>query len=471
MKAVRLPAWKPNGRWLAIVGPRVVQARALATTLITPPASPTSAHASLNRQIRAAMILGGVLVFGIGGWACFTSLAAAVIAPGQIVVQSEVKKVQHPVGGVVGALLVREGDRVKADQVLVKLDDTQIRANLDIIVKSIDELTARRVRGEAEQRGADHPAFPQDFLARAKTDPTVAHLVEGETAYFKIRLATREGQKAQLKERIAQLRQEILGLGNQSGAKDREMALIQDELVGVRELRQKNLVPLSRLTALEREAARLEGERGQLLASTAQAKGKISELELQILQIDQDMRSEVAKDLAEIRGKMSEAVEKRVVAEDQLRHIDLRAPQDGTVHQMAVHTIGGLVTPSEPVMLIVPQADSLAVDVKIQPQDIDHVHVGQLTGLRFSAFNQRTTPEVRGFVDRVSPDVTHDGKTGSSFYTARIAIPDIERQRLGRVSLIPGMPVETFIRTSKRTVISYLTKPLTDQVAKAWREN
>ncbi|MBB3903175.1 HlyD family secretion protein [Methylobacterium brachythecii] len=353
----------------------------------------------------------------------------------------------------------------------MKLDDTQIRANLDIIVKSIDELTARRVRGEAEQRGADHPAFPQDFLARAKTDPTVAHLVEGETAYFKIRLATREGQKAQLKERIAQLRQEILGLGNQSGAKDREMALIQDELVGVRELRQKNLVPLSRLTALEREAARLEGERGQLLASTAQAKGKISELELQILQIDQDMRSEVAKDLAEIRGKMSEAVEKRVVAEDQLRHIDLRAPQDGTVHQMAVHTIGGLVTPSEPVMLIVPQADSLAVDVKIQPQDIDHVHVGQLTGLRFSAFNQRTTPEVRGFVDRVSPDVTHDGKTGSSFYTARIAIPDIERQRLGRVSLIPGMPVETFIRTSKRTVISYLTKPLTDQVAKAWREN
>ncbi len=249
------------------------------------------------------------------------------------------------------------------------------------------------------------------------------------------------------------------------------MTLIQNELQGLRELRQKNLIPVSRVTALEREATRLEGERGQLLASTAQAKGKISETELQILQVDQDMRSEVTKELSEIRAKISESVEKRVVAEDSLRHIDLRAPQDGTVHQMTVHTIGGLVTPSEPVMLIVPQADDLAVEVKVKPEDIDHVHVGQRTVLRFSAFNQRTTPEIDGMVDRLSPDVTRDAKTGLSFYTARIAIPEGERQRLGRVSLRPGMPVETFIETAERTVLSFLTKPLTDQIAKAWREN
>lgn len=454
------------------LGPTATRAHALTMSVLTPPAVDGSpAYLSLMRQIRAAMVLAGVLVFGIGGWACFTSLSGAVIAPGQLVVESEVKKVQHPVGGVVGSLNVREGDRVTTGQVLVRLDDTQIRANLDIIVKSLDEMTARRARDEAEQRGADHLSFPPEFLERAKTDRTVADLIAGETAFFEIRRATRNGQKAQLSERIAQLRQEIGGLENQTVSKEHEMTLIQNELQGLRELRQKNLIPVSRVTALEREATRLEGERGQLLASTAQAKGKISETELQILQVDQDMRSEVTKELSEIRAKISESVEKRVVAEDSLRHIDLRAPQDGTVHQMTVHTIGGLVTPSEPVMLIVPQADDLAVEVKVKPEDIDHVHVGQRTVLRFSAFNQRTTPEIDGMVDRLSPDVTRDAKTGLSFYTARIAIPEGERQRLGRVSLRPGMPVETFIETAERTVLSFLTKPLTDQIAKAWREN
>lgn len=469
----------PETRWRWPVGlgiERIWTARVPAPSPRgAPPAVPradaSALYASLDRQIRGAAILAGILVFGIGGWACLTSIAGAVIAPGRIVVQSEVKKVQHPVGGVVGALFVHEGDRVKAQQVLVRLDDTQIRANLEIVLKSLDELTARRARGEAEQQGGDHLAFPPDFLARVKTDATVAHLVEGETTYFRIRLATREGQKAQLRERIAQHHLEVSGLETQSAAKEQERALIQDELVGLRELRQKNLVPLSRLTALEREAARLQGECGQLLASTALARAKISETELQILQIEQDMRAEVTKDLAEIRAKTSELVEKRVVAEDQLRHIDMRAPQDGVIHQMNVHTVGGLVTPSEPAMLIVPQADTLAIEVRIQPQDIDHVHPGQQARLRFSAFNQRTTPEANGFVDRVSPDVVQDGKTGSSFYTARIALSDSQRRRLGDVSLLPGMPVEAFIQTGERTVLSYLTKPLADQVAKAWREN
>ncbi|GJE18441.1 HlyD family type I secretion periplasmic adaptor subunit [Methylobacterium marchantiae] len=432
--------------------------------------SASPATASLHRQIRAALALSALLVFGVGGWAGMTLLSGAVIAPGQLVVESELKKIQHPVGGVVGALLVKEGDRVKAGQVLVRLDDTQIRANFDIVVKALDELTARGVRDEAERRGSEHLEFPADFLARAVTDRNVRHLVEGETAYFRIRLAARNGQKAQLAERIAQLRQEIVGLINQATAKDREMALIETELQGLRELRQKNLVPVSRVTALEREAARLEGERGQLLASTAQGRGKISETELQIIQIDQDMRSEVAKDLAEVRARTSEMVEKRIVAEDQLRRIDLRSPQNGTVHQMSVHTVGGLITPSEPAMLIVPEADQLAVEVRIQPQDIDHVHPGQATGLRFSAFNQRTTPEIDGVVVRVSPDVTQDQKTGFAFYRARIAISESERTRLGGVALLPGMPVETFIKTTERTVFSYLTKPLTDQIAKAWRE-
>lgn len=429
-----------------------------------------TAHGSIRRHLALGIGLGAALVAGVGGWATVTLISGAVIAPGQLVVESDVKKVQHPTGGVVGELRVRDGAKVKAGDILIRLDATQTRANLDIVRKALDELAARRARGEAERDGASQVVFPADLLARREADPAVAVLVEGESRLFVARVAGREGQKAQLRERVAQLRQEIDGLTQQAAAKEREIALIGTELKGVRELYAKNLVPLARVTALERDGARLEGERGQLVASTASAKGKIAETELQILQIDTDMRSEVGKDMAEIRGRWSEYVEKRVAAEDQLRRVDLRAPQDGTVHQLTVHTIGGLVTPSEPAMLIVPEADQLAVEVRIQPQDIDNVRMGQATVLRFAAFNQRVTPEIDGVVSRVSADVSQDPKTGLAYYTARIAIPEEQTARLGGARLVPGMPVEAFLQLGDRTVLSYLTKPLTDQIAKAWRE-
>jgi HlyD family secretion protein len=295
-------------------------------------------------------------------------------------------------------------------------------------------------------------------------------LIDGERRLFDTRRSGREGQKAQLQQRILQIRQEINGLVEQAAAKGREIALIGDELVGVRELWARNLVAVSRVTALERDAARLGGERGQLVAAQAQANGKITETELQILQIDQDMRSETGKELAEIRGRWSELSEKRVAALDQLKRTNLRAPQDGVVHQMTVHTVGGLVVPGEPAMLIVPDADTLAVEMRIQPQDIDSIHLDQKAVLRFAAFNQRVTPEIGGLVSRIAADVSQDAKTGMSYYTARIRVPDAERDRLGKARLVPGMPVETFIQTGERSVLSYLVKPLTDQIAKAWRE-
>ena len=202
----------------------------------------------------------------------------------------------------------------------------------------------------------------------------------------------------------------------------------------------------------------------------AQSKGKISETELQIIQIDQDLRTEVGKELAEIRGKLSELIEKRVAAEDQLKRIDIRAPQDGVVHQLAVHTVGGVINPGEPIMLVVPRADALTVEAKIAPQDIDQVRLGQQAVLRFSAFNQRTTPEINGEVSLVSADITQEAKSGASFYTVRIAPLPRELARLKGLKLMPGMPVESFIQTGERTVISYLTKPLADQITKAWRE-
>ena len=425
---------------------------------------------SIRQHLHVSLALALLLVVGVGGWATGTQIAGAVIAPGQLVVESEVKKVQHPSGGVVGALLARDGMRVKAGDVLVRLDATQTRANLDIVRKALDELAVRRARAEAERDGAADLDIPGDLPARRSDEPEVERLIDGETRLFKARAEAREGQRAQLRERVKQLGEEIGGLTEQVAAKAREIALIQSELRGVRDLYAKNLVPLSRVTVLERDATRLEGERGQLVAATASARGRIAETELQILQIDGTMRTEVGKDLAEIRARWSELVEKRVAAEDQLKRVDLRAPQDGTVHQMSVHTVGGLVTPSEPAMLIVPDADSLVVDVKIQPQDIDSVRSGQRAILRFPAFNTRTTPEIDGSVTRVSADVTTDAKTGQSFYGARIAIGPEELARLDGLRLVPGMPVEAHLQIGERTVLSYLTKPLTDQIAKAWKE-
>jgi membrane fusion protein, type I secretion system len=239
---------------------------------------------------------------------------------------------------------------------------------------------------------------------------------------------------------------------------------------GVYDLWKQKLVPLTKLTELERTEARLEGESGQLTAQTAQAAGKISETELQILQIDRDLSSEVAKETREIDGKIGEFIERKVTAEDQLKRVDIRSPQDGTVFQSNVHTIGGVITAGDTIMLVVPDADSLTVEAKVNPQDIDQVQVGQSALLRLSAFNQRTTPEIVGNVTRVSADTTTDQRTGQSYYTIRISMPADEVAKLGDVKIVPGMPVEAFVQTGERTMISYLVKPLKDQLMRMFRE-
>ena len=432
----------------------------------------SKAQSSAQRSIRSHL-LGGLAVVallagGVGGLAATTELSGAVIAPGSLVVDSNVKKVQHPTGGVVGELRARDGDKVKAGDIVVRLDETITQANLAIVVKSLNELQSRLARLEAERDNVDTIVFPAELLARAG-DPELARSMTGERNLFEFRKSARAGQKAQLRERIAQLKEEIQGLTGQVAAKKRETELIGQELEGVRDLWRKNLVQIQRVTALERDAARLEGERGQLIASTAQAKGKISEIELQILQIDQDLRSEVAKDLREVQGKIAELVERKVAAEDQLKRIDIRAPQDGMVHQSTVHTVGGVISPGESIMLIVPEADALTVEAKLAPQDIDQVRVGQTAALRFSAFSQRTTPELDGVVSRVSADLTTDQRTGAAYFVVRITLSDSEIARLGGLRLVPGMPVETFIRTGERTVLSYVMKPFTDQINRSFR--
>jgi HlyD family secretion protein len=431
----------------------------------------TPALQSIQRYMVVGLIMFGVVTFGIGGWAATSQLSGAVIAQGVVVVDSSVKKVQHATGGIVGELRVREGDRVNTGDILIRLDETQTLANATIVTKSLDELLARQARLEAERDGAAQITFPKALLDRTKdSNSDAGRAIAAETKLFDLRQQARSGQKAQLKERSAQLQEEIKGYSGQADAKQKEVDLIHQELEGVRTLFQKNLVPMTRLTSLERDTARLEGERSQLAGMMAQSKGKIAEIELQIIQIDQDLRTEVGKDLIETRSKLSELAERKIAAVDLLNRIDIRAPQTGRVHELSVHTVGGVISPGEQIMLIVPDADALAVEVRISPRDIDQVYVGQTATMKFAAFNQKTTPEIDGEISVVAADITQDKRTGMSYYTARVLLKPEELAKLSGAKLVPGMPVDVFIKTPGRTALSYLVKPLQDQAERALKE-
>ena len=436
--------------------------------MTTAPPPPTGIRASIRAHLFVGLVVVALLAGGLGGWASTMELSGALIAPGAIVVDTNVKKIQHPTGGIIGELRARDGDVVKAGDVVVRLDDTTTRAGLAIVTKSLNGLLARAARLEAEQR-ATEVVFPSSLLEQIN-DPEVSTVISSEAKLFEVRSSSRANIKAQLRERIAQLKQEVSGLSAQEAAKIAEHTLVQRELVGVRLLYTQNLVGISRLTLLERDSARLSGEQGQFLAAKAQVMGKITETELQIIQIDKDLVSESSKDLRETNEKIGELVERKITAEDQLRRINIRAPLDGTVLQSAVHTVGGVISAADVIMLIVPEADALSVEVRVNPQDIDQVKIGQPALLRFSALNQRTTPELNGIVSRVSPDITTDQRTGLNHYVVRASMPTDEIARLGTVKLIPGMPVEAFIQTGNRTMMSYLMKPLHDHLMRAFRE-
>ncbi len=246
--------------------------------------------------------------------------------------------------------------------------------------------------------------------------------------------------------------------------------LIREELGAVHDLYAKNLVSLNRRAALEREMARLDGQKGQLIASVAQSEGRIAETQLQIIQIDDGLREEVMKELREIQGKTAELSERRIAAEDQLKRVEIRAPSSGFVHQLAVHTVGGVISPAEPAMLIVPAEDGLQVEARVNPPDIDQVALGHAAQVKLHAFNQRTTPELTGTVTRISADTSRDQQTGATFYTIRVTVPAAEFARLAPHRVTAGMLVDVFVRTEDRTPLEYIIKPLKDQIAKAFRE-
>ncbi|MBN9985651.1 HlyD family type I secretion periplasmic adaptor subunit [Rhizobium laguerreae] len=424
---------------------------------------------SLNRHVAVVGVLSIALVCGIGGWAATTELSSAVIGEGVIVVDGDVKKVQHLTGGIVSELLVSENDHVTAGQVLIRLDGTTTRANLSIVESTLAQLYARRARLKAERIGAD--SFEVEENIRDLTSSTSAEkLLDGEQKLFDSRRTALIGMKSQLASRKDQLGEQVKGLVVQINATNDALGLIEQELEGIDTLYKKGLVTLQRLNTLKRARADLQGNSGQEIAAKAEAEGKAIEIDRQSIQLDEDRRSEIAKDLTDVEAQIAEYEERRGTAVDQLHRLDITAPLTGRVHELSVHTVNGVIDPGQTLMLVVPENNELTVQAKVATRDIDQVHVGQSVDVRFSAFDQRTTPDVAGEITSIAPDIVKDERTGISYYPLRVKPKAESIAKLKTIKLYPGMPAEVFIKIGDRTVISYLTKPLTDQMQHVFRQ-
>jgi HlyD family secretion protein len=419
----------------------------------------------LRNGLRVLFIVG---LLG-GGWTMLMPLAGAVVVPGSLVVQSNVKAIQHPTGGVVAEIPVHNGQRVASGDLLLRLDATQARASLQMVSKQLDEVRSRIARLVAERDGLARPEVPAELTARSG-EGTVKALLSSEESLFKARANARRSQTDLLQSRVSQLNEEIAGLDSQIDSKSKQLELIEGELSGVQELYDKRLVPLTRLTTLQRERARIEGERGQLTSAIAETKSKIGEAQLQIVRLDQDFRTDVVKELGETQGKEAELVERGVAARDLLDRIEIRSPTSGLIHQLNTHTIGGVIRAGDTIMEVVPDLEDLQIEARLQPNDIDQVRIGQTAFIRFSAFNQRVTPQLNGTVSYVSADTSRDQQSNATYFSVRVTLPDEERRRLAGLQLVSGMPAEVFMQTGSRTMMSYLLKPIADQLQRAFIE-
>jgi HlyD family secretion protein len=416
----------------------------------------------------------GVIALVFGGtalWSIFAPIDGAVVASGQVVVESNRKTVQHLEGGTVREILVREGEAVEAGAVLARLDDTVQTANVALVDGQLTELYARRARIEAERDGRDEVTQARGAADIVAGDLFANRLV-GQRKLFAARRATRVTQISLLEERIVQQSKRIDGLNAQIRSLRGQQRLIEDELAGVRKLHERGYVPLTRLRALEREAWRLRGERGARIAGVAEATSIIAEARLEVERLKESGREEAITELRDVEASIAELEEQRVTALDALRRTEILAPQGGRVLNLAIHTVGGVIAPGAPLMEIVPDGDRLQVAARVAPRDVDDVRPGQETLVRFSAFGSRLTPEAAGVVRDVSADRLADQATGAPFYLVLVDIPEgaALEDLLGGRPLLPGMPVEAFIRTGSNPAISYLLKPLTDAIARSMRE-
>ena len=415
----------------------------------------------------AAIIL---LVGGIGAWSVGTQIAGAIVASGVVEVESERQVVQHPDGGVVGEILARDGDRVNAGDVLIRLDGTFLTSELNIVERQLAETYARRARLVAERDGAEAPDFgtPPDFTLISADE--IQDQINGQRNLFDARRQSLSQELRQLGEQQVQIERSVDGFDAQLDAFERQLVIVQDELEGLEKLFDDGLIELTRVLALRREEARLAGEAGRLAASVAEAEARISALGIERLRVADGRREAAISELRDIRFSEIELAERKLSLEERLARLDVRAPVDGIVFGSAVVAVKSVVRAAEPMMHLVPGDQPMQVSARIDPIDIEQVFPGQAVTLVFSTFNSRTTPEVPGTVQRVAADALTDEATGQSFYEA-VVLPDAEvLASLEDVKLLPGMPVETFLKTGDRTPLAYLTQPLTVYFNRAFRE-
>lgn len=422
----------------------------------------------VQNKMRTVLIAIAVLVLGFGVAGTLIPIGGAVIASGQVGVESHIKKIAHPAGGVISEILVQNGQHVRKGEILMLFDDKVTGADAEYSSLGVDQMLAQRARLEAERLGASSIAFPRELL---RNDASARQAMADEEKLFRIKRSEQSGLSAQLRSRIAQYQQQISAYESQIKALEDQTKLIEPERQGVKELWDKDLVTISRLNQLERTAVDMQGNIGALRANIAQTQARITEAREQIIQLGETRRSEAGTQLGQLNGNLNQQQVRSVSATDAQDRSVLRAPYDGVVDKLAFNTIGGVIRPAEVIMEIVPDSDQLLVEGAVSPADIDQVRVGQKARIRFSAFNNTATPEIAGEVTVLAADKSTDPEGKISFFPVRVKIDERALARYPELALKPGMPAELFIETGNRSMISYITKPLRDQFARAFRDN
>lgn len=431
----------------------------------------TGSRISVRRPVLSGLAATLILVAGFGLWATLTRISGAVVAPGRIEVERDRQIVQHPDGGVVAAIFVREGDLVVAGQPLLRLDGAALRSELTIVEGQLSELTGRSARLVAERDGSATLDFPQDILARAETSPEVAAQLDGQRRLFAARAATLAEQRDLLARRIDQTRSQSNGITAQSAALTTQLALIEQELALQQSLLDKGLAQAGTVLALRRERARLQGQLGELAADLARTEGQITEIEIEISSLATRRREEATAELRQTGPTLLELAERRRALVERIDRLEVRAPVAGIVLGLQVTTPRAVLRAAEPVLYLIPQDRPLVITARIAPIQIDEVAIGQPAELIFPAFSARDTPTLKGKVTLVSADALTDSQTGAIYYTAELQLDDGEQSRLGDRALLPGMPVEVFLQTGRRSPLTYLVQPFTDYFARAFRES
>ena len=411
-----------------------------------------------------------LLIGGLGAWSVLTNLAGAIIAPGQTEVAQNRQVVQHVDGGVVAEILVEEGDRVRPGDVLLRLDGSQLDSELTIVQDQLHEVTARRARLEAERDEAEKVTFPPDLLKAASLYPDVSEMVTGQAGLFAAHRETLAQAIDQRRKRISQIGSQVDGIEAQQDAVETQVELLAADLKAQRELLEKGLTQAARVSEIERELAQERGRVGELTAARAEATGRITEIEIEIRSLATQLREGAEAELRDVAARELELSERRRALAERIARLDIRAPVAGVVFGLRVTTPQSVIRPADPLLFIVPQDRPLVVAVRVPTIHVDEVHLGKEVRLVFSSLAARTTPEVTGRVMLVSADALTDERTGVAYYRAEISIDPASLQALGDAEVVPGMPVNAFIRTADRTPLAYLLKPFSDYFRKSFRE-